>query len=348
MGQSFLLMTSPPATGKTRLVLSLYPAVLKKILFVSPLRALANELKEKLSAKENVYLLKTRKDFAKLDLVNKESFFIIVTAELIGDQILGWLESFPSEIVTIFDEFHLFYLWGDSFRPVLEEVCHGVANSGCSIIGLTATMPAELYQKWRADFSLGVDQLYLFDQGNLQLKSMPSTYHWINKFAGNLMMKRFILYKLLSHNEKSPGKTIIFCKYRREVFEWVNYCNYLGIGALGCVGGEVDQFSQNLKEKEFDFIFATSTLGHGVNLPEIAHVIISYLVSDISLWIQMVGRGGRNGGEYTLLTIDPFFLKLKDKLIGIILAFMFDCYIKLYLFVFEPDQPFLERENHAV
>jgi len=336
---TFLLMIAPPAGGKTRLVLELYPSILRKVIFISPLRALANELMDKLSKMPNVYQLKTRKDFRELSLHEQESFFLIATAELIDEKVLSLAEHLANEVVVVFDEFHLFYLWGESFRPILPEICHGVANTGCSIMGLTATMTDELMKKWQSDFAVGMSELRLLDLGNLRLKKMPKAHLWTPRFTGRAMIKRLILYRLLSKGRLESGKTIIFCKYRKEVLDWIDYCRGIGVRALGCIGGEVDDFSLRMKKEEFDFIFATSTLGHGVNLPEISEVVISYRVNDISLWIQMVGRGGRNGGEYGLLSIDSFFLNWKQQLLKLIWISFIDCYIKIYLFIFEPDAP---------
>ena len=110
--------------------------------------------------------------------------------------------------------------------------------------------------------------------------------------------------------------------------ELVDRANRLGFKALGCVGGEVDQFLNSVKENEgsIDCIFSTTTLSHGVNLPEIKKVFIDYEIKNYDFWLQMIGRGGRKGSEYQVYSYDLFHTtkksRLKDKA-RILLADMF-------------------------
>ena len=90
----------------------------------------------------------------------------------------------------------------------------------------------------------------------------------------------------------------------------------MGLRSIGCVGGEVEIFLKELAERneEVDCIFSTTTLSHGVNLPEIKKVFINYEVKNYDFWLQMIGRGGRRGSDYEIYTFDAFNLSKKELL----------------------------------
>ena len=87
-----------------------------------------------------------------------------------------------------------------------------------------------------------------------------------------------------------------------------------GFKAIGCVGGEVEKFQTELKNSngKIDCIFSTIALSHGVNLPEIKKVFINYEVKNYDFWLQMVGRGGRQGSAYEVYCFDAFNMARKD------------------------------------
>src|SRR5690606_6817645 len=110
-----LILTSPPASGKTYWIDSFATALsTPSILVVSPLRALADECKTKWADK--------------IKVVTHEEWLLHET---------------PYEVV-IFDEFHLQFYWGDTFRPALWEAFYGLANSAVLCVLLTATLSQEM------------------------------------------------------------------------------------------------------------------------------------------------------------------------------------------------------------
>lgn len=253
----FLLLTAPPASGKTYWIESFYQELGEKILVISPLKALALELEEKW-----------------------QGAIEVCTAE-------AYLISPKPARVVIFDEWHLLFYWGDSFRDSMWQAFFELTSQAELSIGLTATLNDEILhsiKEWRH-----FDELWWIDQGNQTLKYWPQK---ITRFYQKSWHQQFIL-------QQSPLKTqIIFCQFRQEVEQWLGLLATHGHSALGCVGGETREFSQKLKRVKPQFIVATTCLSHGVNLPLIEAVHFVYKVDNLDFWIQMSARGGRDGSGY--------------------------------------------------
>lgn len=254
---TFLLLTAPPASGKTYWIERFCEQYAQKVLVISPLKALALELEVKWQGKISVrtpesYLLK------------------------------------PEEAsVVIFDEWHLLFYWGDSFREKMWQAFYHLADECEFMIGLTATFNQEIagrVREWNH-----FDQFIWLDTGNQQLKYRPCE---ITRFITDRLHRDFI--KL-----QSPQKTqLIFCQFREEVRQWEKELREEGFRVLGCVGGETAVFSEKLNEQHPDFIVSTTCLSHGVNLPVIEAVHFTYRVDNLDFWIQMSARGGRDGSSF--------------------------------------------------
>lgn len=292
---SFTLLLAPPGWGKTTLVLDLYERYQGRVVFISPLRALAEEFYKRSSELKNVLSLSIREDIderLKLFLAKKKGL-LICTAERLTSELI---EIFSQEnTLYIFDEFHLFYYWGQSFRPTLWEKVMEVCNNNGKILGLTATMDTHLLEYWKRDFRVGSDKCFLINLGNQKLFNEPKKIESYALLGEKVFRRRFLE---IIRNEKS-GSSLYFCRFREEVDQWVYLCKRLRINAIGCVGGEVDQFLLDLERNPSPkCIFSTSALSHGVNLPVISNVFLSYPINNTDFWVQMVGRGGRDGSNY--------------------------------------------------
>jgi hypothetical protein len=140
------------------------------------------------------------------------------------------------------------------------------------------------------------------DLGNRELLNQPKKVYWF--FSRRVFNRRF-LYEL---SKRDPGVILYFCQYRFQVDRWLDFCKKRKIRALGCKGGEVSEFVEELGIcKAPSVIFATTALSHGVNLPSIRKIFISYRVYSLDFWIQMTGRGGRKGEPFELYHFDRFW-----------------------------------------
>jgi superfamily II DNA or RNA helicase len=146
--------------------------------------------------------------------------------------------------------------------------------------------------------------IWWIDQGNQKLKYRPQKYYKIPSLS-------FMEDLIFSSPQNRGNTSLIFCRYRREVYEWESKLISYGYHVLSCVGGGAREFSEKLQQSpDPDFIIATSVLSHGVNLPSLGKIFFTYQVKDLNFWIQMVARGGSKGDFYEVYSLErPFGLK---------------------------------------
>lgn len=272
MSQHLLILTSPPASGKTFWI-SKYKEILENqtILVISPLRALRDECHERWS----------------------DSMTVMTPEEWIGKKTFA-------EVV-IFDEFHLYFYWGDTFRPLMWEVFYELASHAGFSILLTATLSEQMKEQV-VQYNTQFDSLTWVDLGNQVLKYEPISY--IKAPSRNWVMR------LVEQEETGDVVRLIFCRYRNEVVEVEKHLVNRGYNCLTCIGGE----SKFMKDKlslnpNPDFIISTTVLSHGVNLPDIKKIYFLYEVGNLDFWIQMVARGGRRGQAYSVVALErPYTL----------------------------------------
>jgi ATP-dependent DNA helicase RecQ len=270
--QELIVLTSPPASGKTFWISSLHSALNIPLLVISPLRALADECKT------------TWGDSIK-----------IVTPE-------EWMIQKNKNEVVIIDEFHLFFYWGDSFRPLLWEAFYELAINSRLVVLLTATLSKEMKSEI-ALYHSQFDSIHWCDFGNQKLKFTPDLYL--------KAPSRKWLLKTMENENANDGTKLVFCKYREEVFGLEKKLTEEGYNCITCVGGQSKMMALKLSQNPCpDFILSTTVLSHGVNLPSIRRIYFLYKVNNLDFWIQMVARGGRKGESFEVFAMEkPYQLK---------------------------------------
>lgn len=210
-------------------------------------------------------------------------------------------ENTYAEII-IFDEFHLYFYWGDAFRPMMWEMFFDVTQKAKITFLLTATLSIEMQNEIR-NFQSQFDSILWVDNGNQKLLYEPDCY--IKAPA-----KKWIL-DLIETQKKNEDVKLIFCQYRDEVFALEQRLLKLGYTTITCVGGESKFMVKKLEDLPTpDFIISTTVLSHGVNLPAIRKIFFLYEISNPDFWIQMVARGGRRGDKYQVFALEkPIDLK---------------------------------------
>jgi superfamily II DNA helicase RecQ len=313
----FTLLTAPVAKGKTRTFMEFYHQNYNRVIFVSPLRALAAEVYEKFKDEKNIFWTGEKglssKEEVWLNFIRKKKALMVTTVELLDDDFLNLIADDEEPILFVFDEFHLFYEWGERFRPILHDKFLGVLNSEHPVLALSATINESILEKIQNDLKYYQDYFVYLNFGNQELFRKPNS---VNVFKGHekSVMNRVLLNELKQKNNSDVF--LLFCSYREEVDDFVQRLKQRGYRVIGCVGGEVDKFQNGLKESEgeVDCIVSTIALSHGVNLPEISKVFINYEVKNYDFWLQMVGRGGRSGRVYDVYTYDTYSKENLDLL----------------------------------
>lgn len=289
-GMSIILFLAPTGWGKTQKIIEWHQQRQMPIVYLSPLRALCEEFRHRVKDEKNVFSMDETFDFEKI-VENKRSFLLISTFEKLGLQKLEFLIS--TNALFILDEFHLIYLWGQTFRPLLFEMWMSLISANADVIAMTATLSKELRQQVQLDLHRNDEDIYLFDQGVNLLKQNPH-----QQFI--YPARKWLQAELISALKKSHRTILLFVPYRSEVHGWLKWAERNGISAIGCVGGEANRFSSLVHEAKWKLIVATSVISHGVNLPSVESIFISYEINDFEFWNQMVGRGGRRGDNFNL------------------------------------------------
>lgn len=266
MKNHLIVLTAPPASGKTYLVHSLIKDLNQKPLVLAPLKALVEECR--LGWGENA---------------------LVMTPE-------EWAMTKPNREVVIIDEFHLNFYWGDTFRATMWETFYEVSGNCRLMILMTATLNESMRQEI-SFYTTTFDSIYWADFGNQRLKYFPKkiilapSSAWLNRLVLTLPPEKKV--------------NLIFCEYRSEVTEWKKCLEEKGYQVWSCVGGEASTFAKKVQTGGSpQFIVATTVLSHGVNLPRVHRIWFTYKVSNLDFWIQMAARGGRRGEDFDIYCLD--------------------------------------------
>lgn len=279
------LLIAPTGWGKTTLLLDLIRDSNKKWVYLSPLRALCDEFALRAKSIDSSFCPRSKKELREIEKFK----LMTLTPELCSDDLI-----FDKDIVWVFDEFHLFYYWGESFRRTIVDLYEVIKKFERSCLLLSATISDEVFTYWKRD---NLKSLCI-NLGNQRIKKEPFK---------RIYMKDFFLSELECIQGKNP--TLVFFKYRREVKKYEKELVDLGYKVVIGLGGESHLFNERISQiPDVEFILGTSALSHGVNLPKISNILITYKVKNLDMWTQMVGRAGRRGEEFKLYTKDHFRL----------------------------------------
>lgn len=265
--QKLILITSPPATGKTYWIYDFWKeSEQSEILVISPLRALADECKSRWP--KNI---------------------IVMTPE-------EWMKEKRHFDVVIIDEFHLLFYWGDSFRPLMWEVFFTISFASKIVFGLTATLSPEMIRDVK-DFPHFDEKIWI-DCGNQQLKFKPRRYLKISS-------KKLLLKDIFNKRKGTSLVFCKYREEVLDLEKKLIRENYSCVSCVG--GEASKMKTKLAKTPRPDFIISTTVLSHGVNLPEISQIYFLYELDNLDFWIQMVARGGRKGETFDVYSLEKAY-----------------------------------------
>lgn len=223
------LVIAPPAWGKTYRLLELFrqrPDVL--YVFVSPLRALANEFHQKIGHEFHSLLIENNQSWKAFR--GTEQVVIATPETLVGR--LNYLDEQSRLVLFILDEFHLYSYWGTTFRECMWECLIEIALTEKPILAMTAT-----YGEQEEDFFLKqlqnqIHMIIKMDLGNQKLLYPPKDFHFLFPHLQK-DMKYFVLHEL---EKKKSGTVLLFVQYRLQVLQFEKLFSDLGFSVLTCLG----------------------------------------------------------------------------------------------------------------
>lgn len=316
------LLLAPTGWGKTTLLLDLVKNSQKSWVYLAPLRALANEFYIRASKyQKGVFLISHYHELKSLMESGSSFKLLIITPELISSD---FINLYNGTINYVFDEIHLFYYWGQSFRPKLLDCYEEVMAQEGGILALTATMGEGILRSWEAYSELRQSQSYKIEIKNHTLKKDPKLYIYVPK-----AFKKNIINHMCSHH--TEYSKLIFCSYREEVLALERFFRSQGFSVISCIGGETHLLAAKLEQcKRPDFIIGTSAISHGVNLPKISMIYLSYKVENYDFWIQMIGRGGRQGEEFKVYSMDKYRISWQSWILSWLYLLTLRLWQKIY------------------
>ncbi|MCM8807991.1 MAG: DEAD/DEAH box helicase [Candidatus Omnitrophica bacterium] len=286
-----VVVVSPTASGKTEAVVAPVAERLKSenwhnlsVLFVSPTRALANDMLTRIEGPLQYMNIKIKlKHGDKPYFSSKLPNWLITTPESLDSLICRKPEVFTNLRTVILDEIHLLdnTYRGDQLRLLLYRLRELVFNRTFNIHLLSATLsePKEVAQRYVNEFEM------VIVPGQREID-----YYIVDSHEE--------VYNLAKQN--GWKKILYFCNKRETVEEIANFLGKLWPPCFIIVAHHGSLSSRErkeaeivMKERKMAICVATSTLEVGIDIGDIELVVLAEPPYSISSLLQRIGRGNR-------------------------------------------------------
>ncbi len=307
LGKAHCLLIAPTAGGKTEAaIFPLLSQLLTEesdgftILYICPLRALLNNLYERVDAYCSMVGLRAglwHGDVTahhRRKLLNHPPHFLLTTPESLEAMLIsqngGARECLKNVRTIVVDEIHAFARddRGTHMLAVMERI-QSLTGHALHRIGLSATVgnPEELLE-WLVNDSPGELQVVRSEGDKLKVDVQLD-------FVGNLENAATIISRL--HRGE---KRLVFCDSRRRVEELGVLLRALGVQTF-LSHSSLSREQRHEAEKAFAesrdcVIVATSTLELGIDVGDLDRVIQIDSPSTVASFLQRLGRTGRRSG----------------------------------------------------
>lgn len=307
LGKAHCLLIAPTAGGKTEAaIFPLLSQLLTEesdgftILYICPLRALLNNLYERVDAYCSMVGLRAglwHGDVTahhRRKLLNHPPHFLLTTPESLEAMLISQngaaRECLKNVRTIVVDEIHAFARddRGTHMLAVMERI-QSLTGHSLHRIGLSATVgnPEELLE-WLVNSSPGETQVVKSEGGKPQVDVQLD-------FVGNLENAATVISRL--HRGE---KRLVFCDSRRRVEELGVLLRALGVQTF-LSHSSLSREQRHEAEKAFAesrdcVIVATSTLELGIDVGDLDRVIQIDSPSTVASFLQRLGRTGRRSG----------------------------------------------------
>jgi ATP-dependent Lhr-like helicase len=287
------IVTSPTASGKTEAVVAPLAELLAGdrakgllLVYVSPTRALVNDLYERLAepfSELTLPLAIKTGDRPQFDPSNPQTV-LLTTPEALDSLICRSPSVLSSVRFIVLDEIHLVdkTYRGDQLRILLRRLGR-LATQDLHHYALSATLsrPEEIAQRYFGNFSV----VTIPGSRELEYELFPSLEQALKSARGRRM-----------------HKILLFCNRRKEVEEVSGQCRaFWPQDRLVVHHGKLDrsvreESEQFMRECHWGLCVATMTLEIGIDIGDIDVVTLYGAPWSISSLLQRVGRGNRRRG----------------------------------------------------
>jgi len=293
-----LVISSPAATGKTEAVMAPLAELLIEegwrglsILYVSPTRALVNDLYKRLKGPLSglrIGLSRKTMDHPEFDPLEPTSV-LVTTPESFDSLICRAPQVFESLRAVCLDEIHLLdgTYRGDQLMVLLQRL-RLLRKGPICFYTLSATISDPI--------SLG--ERYFFPFEIVQAKGRRMIKYTLLPFDDSL--------KELTEKLRSEGvkKVLVFCNTRKKVEEvallfkrsW-KYPERVWVHHASLSRREREEVERGMNRERVGICVATMTLELGVDIGDIEAVVLVSPPPSLSALLQRLGRGNRRKGE---------------------------------------------------
>ncbi|MEO0283886.1 MAG: DEAD/DEAH box helicase [candidate division WOR-3 bacterium] len=287
-----VVVVSPTASGKTEAVVAPVAERLKSenwhslsVLFVSPTRALANDMLTRIEGPLQDMNIKIKlKHGDKTYFSSKLPNWLITTPESLDSLICRQPKVFTNLRTVILDEIHMLdnTYRGDQLRLLLYRLRELVFNRTFNIHLLSATLskPKEVAQRYVNEFEMVI----------VSGQRREIDYYIVDSHEK--------VYNLAKQNVWK--KILYFCNKRETVEEVANFLGKLWPPCFTIVAHHGSLSSRErkeaeivMKERKMAICVATSTLEVGIDIGDIDLVVLAEPPYSISSLLQRIGRSNR-------------------------------------------------------
>lgn len=266
------------------------------VLIISPLLSLMQDQVEQLKrfgekrvVAINSFLNKEQK-FQVLRYLDRFRFIFISPEMLMQETVKQRISQMELSLLVV-DEAHCISQWGFDFRPDYLKIGEVVTKNRPPILALSATATKQVLHDIRSYLKMEEPYEYLHSVDRANIHIAKKLFH----------TKEEKLDWLVEHVMKTAGPGIIYTRSRNKCDEISERLLQLGLTVSSYHGGkdgEDRQFiQQQFIEGNLEWIVATNAFGMGVHKDNVRQVIHETMPSNVSDYMQEIGRAGRDGKD---------------------------------------------------
>jgi ATP-dependent helicase Lhr and Lhr-like helicase len=303
-----VVVISPAATGKTEAVVA--PVIenllpdkkdLFSILYISPTRALVNDLNRRLSSPIDYLKLTQELDLArktgdrpKFD-EKKPPFLLLTTPESFDSMLCRFPKVFTQLSTVILDELHLLDNTprGDQLRILLNRLRR--INDNLKYYALSATIDdLTIGERYFPDAQVVLVQT----ERDIENILIPHSKDFVDVIFRHLQERD--LHKILCFfNARSYAESYA------KIFDRPPFKNKVWVHHASLTKKERERIEALMTQEKYGILCATSTLELGIDIGDIDAVVLFRPPFNVSSLLQRIGRGNRRK-QYYLFAIGVY------------------------------------------